>query len=62
MLSIGDKVVEITNINSLTTREIQESSGIITSINNTHASVNINGNVKEILITELIKLSLIFNK
>ena len=61
MLEIGDRVVDIKNINSLSKTQIQNKAGIITSINNTYASVEINGQTQEILVSELIKLSLIIN-
>jgi len=59
MLEIGDRVVDIKNINSLTKSEIQNKAGVIKSINNTYAQVEINGQTQEILVSELIKLSLI---
>ena len=59
MLEIGDRVVDIKNINSLTKSEIQNKAGVIKSINNTYAQVENNGQTQEILVSELIKLSLI---
>ena len=61
MLEIGDRVVDIKNINSLTKSEIQNKAGVIKSINNTYAQIEINGQTQEILVSELIKLSLIIN-
>jgi len=61
MLEIGDRV-DINNINSLTKSEIQNKAVVIRSINNTYAQVEINGQTQEILVSELIKLSLVINK
>jgi len=61
MLEIGDRVVDIKDINSLSTSEIRNKAGVITAINNTHAHVEINGQPQEILLSELIKLSLVVN-
>ena len=59
MLNIGDIVVDIKNINNLNISQIQNKSGLITAINDTYAYVEINGQIQEILISELIKLSLV---
>jgi hypothetical protein len=51
---IGDSVVDIRNINSLYDSESKRRrSGIITAINSTVASVNINGIIEEIPIEHL---------
>ena len=51
---IGDSVVDIRNINNLYDNESKRRrSGIITAINSTVASVNINGIIEEIPIEHL---------
>ena len=51
---IGDSVVDIRNINNLyDTENKRRRSGIITAINNTIASVNINGIIEEIPVEHL---------
>lgn len=59
MLTIGDRVVDIKNINNLQQDEIQNKAGIITAINNERASVDFNGQITEFPVFELIKLSLV---
>jgi hypothetical protein len=61
MLNIGDRVVDIKNINNLNTSEIKNKAGVITEINDTNAHVEINGQTQEISVHELIKLSLVIN-
>ena len=51
---IGDSVVDIRNINNLYDSETKRRrSGIITAINSTVASVNINGIIEEIPVEHL---------
>ena len=59
MLHIGDRVVDIKNINNLQQDEIRNKVGIITAINNERASVDFNGQITEFSLFELIKLSLL---
>ena len=59
MLNIGDRVLDIKNINNLNISQIRNKAGIITAINNERASVDFNGQIIELPVFELIKLSLV---
>ena len=54
---VGDRVIDIRNINNYDVMARQSRYGVITSINNTFASVTINGAVEEIPIEYLIYTS-----
>ena len=52
---VGDLVIDIRNINDLYDSETKRRrSGVITAINNTVASVNINGTIEEISVEHLL--------